>query len=421
MFKKGFLLAKASASSASISRAEPAALPHAAKVEQGALPTELIIQIVESLVSHGGPRLQHDLSSLRRASKLLSNVATPHFYKTIELSRGDRAMALIKQLQARRKLCDTTRAIWWDEKKAMWPDYLSAPYIQLANVDEVAYWNTETSSDLPAPFHIGCHFALRDVGPWCKPTDVPDFDPPTKPINTMQCTPTINVEYGMLNNELGQNPRRALWAAHLVAPSLMGTDLYIEPQTITHLTLTIASHPKVFEEDIEVIWEVLVCSRVPLLEHFTLQCIDFAKKADKDMNPSERMWQELCGWERRVSKLESILRSCNDPRTRFVRLNTPDLTRKSTMLDDVRKFTLEQWRERVYHGRAGPWRDPLTQTVKPREAQGAGPGPLDDDEIHDDDDYEVEDDWGEDVDDEEDYGWDQYDDDHDEGGLEDLD
>lgn len=172
IMKKGFLTSAAKAPrKAAATTVKPPIVElqeqQASLAPYGGLPPELIIQCIEQLVSQGGARVQQDIASLRRASKVLCGIATPHFYRTVELVSTSRVKSLITQLQANPKLCDTTRAIWWDEMESgQQPMESTKPYLcRFANVDQVAFCSNVHNLDAPIGLSMGLQFALRNVGP----------------------------------------------------------------------------------------------------------------------------------------------------------------------------------------------------------------------------------------------------------------
>lgn len=262
---------------------------------------------MEHLAAQGGPLPQHTIASLRLVSKLLHKHATPHFYKTIQISHYSHTADLVAQLQAQPKLCDTTRAIWWDDKPDSFKERLrhtATPYlVQLSNVEEVAYTCTGKTLEFESPYPVGLHYALRPAGPWCQPLS---FLRPPEPVEEVQRTPTYYSGYVLGYNEeslarterfraleqkweeehpdegfpyeplpgmaeIYPEPSRAIYAVHLVVPALTLYEMsfYTEAKTVTHLTITLYERLNL-ADDAEaefVLGEILDLSQMPLLQH----------------------------------------------------------------------------------------------------------------------------------------------------------
>lgn len=407
------------------------------------LPVELCVLFIEHLAAQGGPQLSRDLASLRLTSKLLHQVATQHFYRIIQLGNRTHTRELIAQLQAQPRLRDTTRAIWWDQKappgeRAV--QLISQPYlVHFANVDEVAFAYAEPVEGKPnqGDYPVGLHYGLREAGPWCHPVE---FVRPDRIVEKVQRTPTLFDHYAGARSEFfakiklvaqlevkwkaehpGETPpkprpwllecfpepKRAIWAMHLVVPGLQFNDkiLYTEPKTITHLTITLYEHFIVGDDPDfeEVLDDILEARTMPLLQHLHINCINFGirsvrptraeadpfgfAKEDKQARQAKKVGEEAewetdsededdaaydmegirledhQEWLYRVQDVESIVTTCGDPRVTFDTIELPGL-RSATLMEDVRKFTLQQWQERVYHHRTGPWKAPMTQSVR---------------------------------------------------------
>lgn len=221
-------------------------------------------------------------------------------------------------------------------------------------------------------------------------------------------------------------------------------------KSITHLTLTFYSHYRVADSDEELpLWfdEILNPKALPLLEHLEVRVLDVGKKLNglptresihafsmwpesepiTDEPVTENVWdldqlnaEDAQEWRGFVEEIRSVVESRRDPRMSFKLIGDPDVMRQKTLLEDVRKHTLHEWRERVA-GRAGPWSHPQTQTVKPQVVSfdpRQGIYELDFwksdlwDEVMEDDEYawDEDEDADEDDDDEDDEGEDEWED-----------
>lgn len=347
---------------------------------------------VETAWVPGKPQGQLALAALRLSSKLLYRLATPHFYQIIQLSSSSHLVPLISQLQAQPKLCDTTRAIWWDAAPDDVQPLASAEpeLIKLANVDEVAFCLT-VKTPLTS-YSVGVHYALRDVGPWCEGEGV-TFPRPDKPIEQVQGTPTLRIALGDASGPDGQGSNsseqhgtstRAVWAAHVVLPGFSqdldthevhAEVLWVLPRTITHLTITLYSHA-FFDSELALedhFIRLVQPDLMPLIEYIDIRS---SSMGESEPLPDPQLGEDPGGntpyYARTYYRLyrdtsvehwlgQSGAGSCTDA------YEVGDVaTPQANLFEDVRNYTLHQWQERVFHGRAGPWKDPQTRFAKPQ-------------------------------------------------------
>lgn len=349
-------------------------------------------------------------------------------------------MDLIAQLQAQPKLCDNTRAIWWDVTEPLTAEskriiLSSSPYlVHFANVDEVAFTCEEFARiGKDRTYPVGLHYALRDAGSWCEPLE---FLRPTPRVEEVQRTPTIRTYFpreedimdrqrrgGELEKkwraehpgqkpprptpwkrEVVPEPKRSVWGMHLVLPGLQLRDmqLYAPQKTVTHLTITLYEHFAVRDDPSleEVLEQILDARQMPLLQHLHIRAIHFGarcrqptrderdptgtedctwEKIQRDKTGKEDGWEaradaaevdmqllmleDVNEWRYRWNAIKDAVKYCGDPRVTFEKIEFAK-TCSDQLMDDVRKFTLQQWQERVHHGRAGPWKAPMTTSVR---------------------------------------------------------
>lgn len=142
---------------------------------------------------------------------------------------------------------------------------------------------------------------------------------------------------------------------------------------------------------------------MPLLEHFVLRLVNLhgrrgppsaeealrcAKEEEEDEEEEDSDYSEeeeeepldeetIASEDRReldertYEALDAViaLGYGDDPRFRVETIHNPDAVRSKDTYENVRRYTLQQWKERVHHRRAGPWSDPQTQQAPPLAGQ----------------------------------------------------
>lgn len=350
----------------------------------GGLPPGVLIHVVEELIALRGPHAQHDIAALRLASKLLCSVATPSFYKVIQIYDGKHILDLISQVQNRPELCNTTRAIWWDDSISIMGTLLetSRPHlVHFPALEELAYCY-DMHYVIPSAAH-GIQYAIREIGPWCGAPD-----PTRNHVYTyaIQGTPTIKVNSGATRAEVLEqcsepNFKHAIWAAHFVCPWLNEESITLAraPGTVTHLTVTLWVHPGIppMHELAKHLKEFLHRCTMPMLKFLVVRLISFGKRPNglptaedaqgyrpfpRPENRESLYYQDQAHFAFIENSIAEIVKSFRDDRIRFETIKLTGV-QSQTRYEDVRKFTRQQWMERV-NGGAGPWLDPMTQETK---------------------------------------------------------
>lgn len=111
---------------------------------------------------------------------------------------------------------------------------------------------------------------------------------------------------------------------------------------------------------------------MPLLEYLDVNVIHIGEGAEGLRNISLRSQAQQGldpSYTERLPHIEMDMEAIRDRRTTIDEMDD-GWTGQATLFEDVRNYTLHQWQERVYHRRAGPWKDPQTSFVRPQAVSG---------------------------------------------------
>lgn len=109
---------------------------------------------------------------------------------------------------------------------------------------------------------------------------------------------------------------------------------------------------------------------MPLLEYLDIRVSNMGEGKHGIRNiPEEIQLRFDVNYCHRVAAVELQLTEL-DHRRSFTDEMDDGNTSQDTVFEDVRKYTLHQWQERVFHNRDGPWKDPQTKFVRPQVISG---------------------------------------------------